>query len=68
MTTRDLVAALTIAEELEGRARTHYQALAADDLAERDMAVRLMRQAIGLRTVMTQWIAARACRAEYTTR
>jgi hypothetical protein len=58
MTEAALGAALTQAAELERAARAHWQA--AETLAERDAALRVVRHATAVIVSLKDWIATRA--------
>lgn len=63
MTDRQLAEALTQAQQVETAARQSLAGLQADDLAERDGALVVMRHATALRKSCEVWLSARACRA-----
>lgn len=63
MTDREIATARTQTAETERLARARLGALALDDLAERDAALVVIRQAVALEKVLERWMSARAMRA-----
>lgn len=68
MTDRALAVALAQVMETERLAREGWEsACRLLDAKERDSAIAVMRQAIGLKRMLEQWMTARALRAAQTT-